>query len=89
VMLWSSVASAPDTLASVAALLPATMLFFRCSVPEPPVLMPPPPEAETLDELNPYAVEARYGLVNLSGLDRHKFPMTVRPVLAWVEERIG
>jgi len=51
--------------------------------------LPTPPEAETLDELNPYAVEARYGLVNLSGLDRQKIHMTVRLVLAWVEGRIG
>lgn len=51
--------------------------------------LPPPPEAETLDEFNPYAVEARYGLVNLSGLDRQKIRMTVRLVLAWAEERIG
>jgi HEPN domain-containing protein len=51
--------------------------------------LPPPPEAETLDELNPYAVEARYGLVNSSGFDRQKIRMTVRLVLAWAEERIA
>jgi HEPN domain-containing protein len=46
-----------------------------------------PPEAETLDELNPYAVEARYGLVDLSGLDRQKVRVTIAQVLAWAEER--
>lgn len=44
-----------------------------------------PPEAETLDELNPYAVEARYGLVDLSGLDRQKIRETIALVLAWAE----
>lgn len=51
--------------------------------------LPPPPEAETLDELNPYAVEARYGLVDLSGLDRRAIQVTIREVLGWAEERIG
>ena len=51
--------------------------------------LPPPPEAETLDELNPYAVEARYGLVDLSGLDRQAIQVTIRQVLAWTEEHIG
>lgn len=32
--------------------------------------VPAPPYADTLDELNPYAVEARYGVVEPSGLDR-------------------
>jgi len=47
-----------------------------------------PPEAETLDELNPYAVEARYGLVELSGLDRQKIRVTIAQVLAWAEAHI-
>lgn len=44
-----------------------------------------PPEAEILDELNPYAVEARYGLVDLSGLDRQRIRVTIAQVLAWAE----
>lgn len=51
--------------------------------------LPPPPEAETLDELNPYAVEARYGLVELFGLDREKTRLTIGYVLAWVEAHIS
>jgi len=51
--------------------------------------LPPPPETETLDELNPYAVEARYGLIELSGLDRQKIRGTIGQVLAWVEKRIS
>jgi hypothetical protein len=47
-----------------------------------------PPEADTLDELNPYAVEVCYGLVDLSGLDRHKVRVTILQVLAWAEEHI-
>jgi hypothetical protein len=45
--------------------------------------------ADTLDELNPYAVEARYGLVDLSGLDRHKIRMTIEQVLASAEAHTG
>lgn len=44
-----------------------------------------PPEADTLDELNPYAVEARYGLADVSGLDRQKIGVTIERVLAWAE----
>lgn len=50
--------------------------------------LPPPPASETLDELNPYAVEARYGLVELSGLDRQIIGATIGQVLAWVEMHI-
>ena len=50
--------------------------------------LPPPPQAETLDELNPYAVEARYGLVPISGLDRQKVGITIGQLLAWAEMRI-
>ncbi len=32
--------------------------------------LPSPPNAEWLDELNPYAVEARYGTIEPDGLDR-------------------
>lgn len=50
--------------------------------------LPPPPAAEALDELNPYAVEARYGLVGLSGLDRQKIHVTIAQVLAWAEKQL-
>ena len=49
--------------------------------------LPPPPEADTLDELNPYAVEARYGLIELSGLDRQGVRATIGQVLAWAEKQ--
>jgi hypothetical protein len=32
--------------------------------------LPAPPYADRLDELNPYAVEMRYGLIEPTGLDR-------------------
>lgn len=32
--------------------------------------LPPPPHADWLDELNPYAVEARYGTIEPDGLNR-------------------
>jgi HEPN domain-containing protein len=51
--------------------------------------LPPPPQAEILDELNPYAVEARYGLIAISGLDRQKISITIAQVLAWVETQVN
>lgn len=42
-----------------------------------------PPHAEHLDELNPYAVEMRYGLVGVSGLDRQEVAQVLRDVLQW------
>lgn len=44
-----------------------------------------PPGADTLDELNPYAVEARYGMIEPTGLDRAKVLLQVRDVLAWAQ----
>lgn len=52
--------------------------------------LPPPPEADTLDELNPYAVEARYGLFNLSGkMNRQQIKTTIAAVLAWGTQQLG
>ena len=46
-----------------------------------------PPHAEQLDELNPYAVEMRYGLVGVSGLDRHELAQVLQDVLHWAHTR--
>lgn len=48
----------------------------------------PPPEAEQLDELNPYAVEARYGLVEPGALDRGQTTRMVDSTLAWAAGQI-
>jgi HEPN domain-containing protein len=45
--------------------------------------LPTPPHAERLDELNPYAVEMRYGLVGPGGLDRDATNAMIDAVLAW------
>ena len=47
-----------------------------------------PPGADRLDELNPYAVEARYGLVHPVGLDREATSLMVGGVLAWAERQL-
>lgn len=48
----------------------------------------PPPEAERLDELNPYAVEARYGLVEPGALDREAATRMVGSTIAWADVRV-
>ncbi len=48
-----------------------------------------PPGAERLDELNPYAVEARYGFVEPAGLDRKAASRMVGGVLVWAVARIS
>ena len=45
--------------------------------------LPAPPAADRLDELNPYAVEARYGMIEPDGLDRALVLHTVGQVLEW------
>ncbi|ATE58845.1 hypothetical protein CCZ27_01720 [Thauera sinica] len=45
--------------------------------------LPPPPFADSLDELNPFAVEARYGLIDPGTLDRAQACAWVERVLAW------
>lgn len=45
--------------------------------------LPPPPEADWLDELNPYAVEARYGMIDPDGLDRKRAVLAAERVHEW------
>jgi HEPN domain-containing protein len=45
--------------------------------------LPAPPHAHRLDELNPYAVEMRYGLIEPSGLDRSATARWVQAVVGW------
>jgi HEPN domain-containing protein len=47
-----------------------------------------PPHADTLDELNPYAVEFRYGLVEPHGLDRPKTRATLHALLEWARTQV-
>lgn len=47
-----------------------------------------PAAADRWDELNPYAVEARYGLVDPGPLDREETTHMVDAALAWAEERL-
>lgn len=51
--------------------------------------LPRPPHADSLDVLNPYAVDARYGLVGARGLDRQRTVCEVRNVIAWAAEHVG
>lgn len=48
-----------------------------------------PPNAERLDELNPYAVEARYGLVEPGALDREAATGMVGAVIAWAQDLLS
>lgn len=47
--------------------------------------VPHPPHADWLDELNPYAVEARYGALTPLGLNRAQALLVVAAVLNWAE----
>lgn len=47
-----------------------------------------PPHAAHLDELNPYAVEMRYGLIEPSGLDRRRTACWVFDVIQWARARL-
>jgi HEPN domain-containing protein len=47
-----------------------------------------PPHAGRLDELNPYAVAARYGLFEPSGLDRAEAVRWVDEIVAWAEAQL-
>lgn len=47
--------------------------------------LPAPPQADRLDELNPYGVEYRYGLLDPVGLDRMLTARVLSEVLAWAE----
>ncbi len=46
--------------------------------------LPTPPAADRLDELNPYAVEMRYGLIDPQGLDRTDTGQLLDDLLSWV-----
>lgn len=47
--------------------------------------LPAPPHADWLDELNPYAVEARYGTIEPDGLDRQHVQIVIAEVLTWAQ----
>ncbi len=47
--------------------------------------LPGPPHADHLDELNPYAVEMRYGLVEPGPLERNRVAAWVHAVLSWAQ----
>lgn len=51
--------------------------------------LPEPPNADRLDELNPYAVEMRYRLVQPETLDRERTHQTLDAVLKWAQEAAG
>ena len=42
-----------------------------------------PSDSQGVEELNPYAVEARYGLVEAGGLDRHRALTLAQTLLDW------
>ena len=48
-----------------------------------------PPHADRLDELNPYAVEARYGWPFDSRLDRAQTETWLDAVMAWAVAQVG
>lgn len=48
-----------------------------------------PPESDRLDELKPYAVEARYGLVEPAGLDRQAAARMVTSTVAWASDLLA
>jgi HEPN domain-containing protein len=50
--------------------------------------LPAPPYADRLDELNPYAVEMRYGLIEPSGLDRTATACWVKEAIHWADALI-
>ena len=49
----------------------------------------PPPFGERLDELTPYAVEARYGLIDPPPLDRAAVAEWTQAVLGWARKPPG
>lgn len=50
--------------------------------------LPSPPHAEQLDEFQPYAVEARYGLVQPGALNRARTTSVVEEVWSWAAGQI-
>jgi HEPN domain-containing protein len=51
--------------------------------------LPLPPQADSLDELNPYGVLLRYELGEAGALDRADAQQSVATVLGWAAELIG
>ncbi|KQP14116.1 HEPN domain-containing protein [Pseudorhodoferax sp. Leaf267] len=51
--------------------------------------LPPPPGADWLDELNPYAVDARYGLPGIQGLDRPRVLQALAALLLWAHAQLA
>lgn len=49
--------------------------------------LPAPPQADWLDELNPYAVEARYGTIDPEGLDRARALQAAEQVFDWASHQ--
>lgn len=49
--------------------------------------LPAPPYADTLEELTPFAVEMRYGLVQPGGLDRQATLVMLDQVLDWADRQ--
>lgn len=48
-----------------------------------------PVDAQWVDELYPYAVEARYGLVDAGCLDRHRTLVAVDLLLDWAQQHLA
>ena len=48
-----------------------------------------PPFSEHLDELDPYAVQARYGIIELTSLDRAGASRIVEAVMGWAEAQLA
>lgn len=48
-----------------------------------------PPYSNWLDELNPYAVEARYGTIDPSGLDRALALQVARELVIWATTQLA
>jgi HEPN domain-containing protein len=51
--------------------------------------LPAPPGADWIDELNPYAVEARYGTIEPEGLDRQRAVQVVGKIVEWAAGAIA
>ena len=50
--------------------------------------LPMPPHADWLDELNPYAVEARYGTIGPDTLDRDHVLKVIAAVFMWAQSQV-
>lgn len=51
--------------------------------------LPAPPGVDWLDELNPYAVEARYGTIEPDNLNRIEVLTVIAAVLEWAQSLIA